>query len=274
MSRTPGRDWRLRIGASKDYAYMRVSELAFLDASGADLCVGGQAGASSVYSGDYGAGNAFDKSPDTDWWSNGNGAPFWLAYRLPAPAVVAQLRLRLSPRAGQSIPPDAQALELASEREICRLQLASGSFAAGELLVLDVVGALPITLGGLPGPDVGLQGRPACAFAGLAPMPVPERLAPNFLRPNAPATGQVQDYMMLRASASAPEQPFANGRVWLLRAADGAKVWEGYTDQSGAYCARGLELGVAHIAVGIDPSGAHQAGAGGPVLATLSGGAP
>lgn len=274
MSRVPGREWRLRIGASKDYAYMRLSELAFLDASGADLCVGGQASASSVYNGDYSADKAFDKSPDTDWCSNGNGAPFWLAYRLPAPAVVQQLRLRLSPRAGNAIPPDAQALELSSERELCRLQLVSGSFVPGEQLVLDVVGALPIALGSLPGPEAGLQGRIACAFSGLAPMPVPERLAPNFLRPNAPPTGQVQDYMMLRPSASAPEQPFANGRVWLLRAVDGAKVWEGYTDQHGAYRARGLELGVAHIAVGIDTSGAHQAAAAGPVLATLSGGAP
>jgi hypothetical protein len=89
-----------------------------------------------------------------------------------------------------------------------------------------------------------------------------------------PTTGCIVDYMMLRPSSTSPEVPFVMGRVWLLRAIDGFKAWEGFTDASGRYSADGLELGVTYIPVGIDPTGQHKAAAAGPAVATLTGERP
>ncbi len=82
-----------------------------------------------------------------------------------------------------------------------------------------------------------------------------------------PTAGQVRDRVMVKLTPSAPETPFANGRVWLLRLADGHKAWEGWSDAAGWYNATGLELGVEYIAVGIDPYRDHKATGAGPVMA-------
>lgn len=111
-----------------------------------------------------------------------------------------------------------------------------------------------------------LQSVPGALYAGTHLMPQPRRLLSDY-RHGAALTGRIVDYMMLRPSASAPEVPFVRGRVWLLRAADGYKAWEGFSDAAGRYSADGLELGVAYIAVGIDPWGNHKTVGAGPVVA-------
>lgn len=118
-----------------------------------------------------------------------------------------------------------------------------------------------------------LQGAPGVRFSGLQALPRPQRLPQDYRHAN-PTTGVIADYMMLKASPTAPEVPFARGRVWLLRAIDGYKAWEGWTDAAGRYSADGLELGVAYIPVGIDPTGQHKASAAGPAVATLTGERP
>ena len=118
-----------------------------------------------------------------------------------------------------------------------------------------------------------LQGAPGVQFSGLQALPRPQRLQPDY-RQNTPTTGVIADYMMLKASPTAPEVPFARGRVWLLRAIDGYKAWEGFTDAQGRYRAEGLELGVDYIPVGIDPTGQHKASAAGPAVATTTGERP
>ena len=122
-------------------------------------------------------------------------------------------------------------------------------------------------------PHVLLQGVPGVQFSGLLPLPRPQRLQPDY-RHATPPTGVIADYMMLKASPTATEVPFVRGRVWLLRALDGYKAWEGYTDSQGRYRAEGLELGVDYIPVGIDPTGTHKASAAGPAVATLTGERP
>ena len=82
-----------------------------------------------------------------------------------------------------------------------------------------------------------------------------------------PTTGTVTDRVMFKATPSSPESPFAMGRVWLLRLADGYRAWEGWSNQAGYYTATGLELGVDYIAVGIDPLRNHKATGAGPVRA-------
>jgi hypothetical protein len=87
-------------------------------------------------------------------------------------------------------------------------------------------------------------------------------------RHDLPTHGQISDRVMYKASPSSPEAPFAKGRVWLLRLADGYKAWEGFSDAAGYYTATGLEVGVEYIAVGIDPYRDHKATGAGPVTAT------
>lgn len=91
--------------------------------------------------------------------------------------------------------------------------------------------------------------------------------APFDYRQVIATTGVISDKVMIKLTASAPETPFSNGRVWLLRLADGFKAWEGWSDSQGNYTARGLEIGVEYIVVGIDPYSEHKATGAGPVVA-------
>ncbi|QIL81808.1 hypothetical protein G7047_19215 [Diaphorobacter sp. HDW4A] len=79
--------------------------------------------------------------------------------------------------------------------------------------------------------------------------------------------GVIRDRVMIKLTPSSPESPFRNGRVWLLRVADGYKAWEGWSDAQGWYTARGLEVGVVYVAVGIDPYREHKTTGAGPVIA-------
>lgn len=126
---------------------------------------------------------------------------------------------------------------------------------------------MPEPLTFAPVPLAGhLQGVASMPFAGAAPAPALGR-TPD-MRHLRQTTGVISDRVMFKATPSSPESPFATGRVWLLRLADGYKAWEGWSDANGYYTATGLELGVEYIAVGIDPYRNHKATGAGPVVAT------
>lgn len=112
-----------------------------------------------------------------------------------------------------------------------------------------------------------LQGVATSPFTTTSHVPPVGRAAPDF-RHATVTRGAVSDRVMFKATPSSPESPFANGRIWLLRLADGYKAWEGWSDAGGYYTATGLELGVEYIAVGIDPYRNHKATGAGPVVAT------
>ncbi len=82
-----------------------------------------------------------------------------------------------------------------------------------------------------------------------------------------PTMGAVRDMVTAKANSEAPEQPRV-ARVWLMRLADGAKAWEGYSASDGSYAADGLAIGHEYVPVGIDPKRDHQCVAAGPVRAT------
>lgn len=124
--------------------------------------------------------------------------------------------------------------------------------------------ATPVALLALPG---AIQGRPSARFSAISPAPRPGN-AQGDRRITNPTTGAITDRVMFKATPSSPEAPFAKGRVWLLRLADGYRAWEGWSDAGGYYTATGLELGVEYIAVGIDPYRNHKATGAGPVVAT------
>ena len=117
-------------------------------------------------------------------------------------------------------------------------------------------------------PQLGsINGRAQPPFSGFWASAVVGATAQDF-RQMTPTTGAITDRVMFKATPSSPESPFAQGRVWLLRLADGYKAWEGFSNAAGYYTATGLELGVDYIAVGIDPLRNHKATGAGPVVAT------
>lgn len=118
---------------------------------------------------------------------------------------------------------------------------------------------------------VGLKGAvPSAALPAVFTRAVGVGLASGVGRDwrlSGDARGMVRDRVMVKLTPSSPETPFAAGRVWLLRLTDGYKAWEGWSDAQGWYSARGLEVDVEYIAVGIDPYRDHKATGAGPVMA-------
>ena len=110
-----------------------------------------------------------------------------------------------------------------------------------------------------------IEGRPAAKYLGIGALGGRNVLARDF-RHETPTTGTISDQVVIKAAGV--DLPFANGRVWLLRLADGYKAWEGWSDAAGNYTATGLEMGVQYIAVGIDPYKNQKATGAGPVTAT------
>lgn len=259
--------WRLGFSESNGGQYIQLTEVAFLDADGVDLSIGGTASASSEYSAGYKAANAFDKSLASDWCTVSYQFPAWLQYQHATAVEVAQVRIVCSGSAVW-LPKGVGSLVLYSgvlQETVHLLTLVSGDFSPRAVVELGVSAWVPPVLLPLPLPAV-LQGRAGVTFTGLRAMPYAQRLQQDMRHANR-TTGVIADRVMFRASATSPEAPFASGRVWLLRAVDGFKAWEGYSDAQGYYRADGLELGVAYIAVGIDPWGNHKTVGAGPVVA-------
>lgn len=111
---------------------------------------------------------------------------------------------------------------------------------------------------------VVVQGAAVSRYTGTAVVGDPTSSRQD-LRHLRPTNGTISDVMVLKTAGG--EVPFVNGRVWLLRYADGFKSWEGWTDAAGAYTAHGLETGVDYVAVGIDPTRQHKTTGAGPVVA-------
>jgi hypothetical protein len=121
--------------------------------------------------------------------------------------------------------------------------------------------AYPAAAAPLPG---AIQGRSAERYT--VTLVVPIHLRTIDIRHLRATTGTITDQVVVKAGSV--EVPFFNGRVWLLRLADGYKAWEGWSDAAGNYTATGLELGVKYVPVAIDPYGNQKATAAGPVMAT------
>lgn len=87
--------WRVRVQSSVGGTWIVFTEVAFLDAAGNDLSVGGTAIASSQYSAAFAASKAFDKVLNSgSRWSNvDNQFPAWIGYAHPAAVDVAFVRI-------------------------------------------------------------------------------------------------------------------------------------------------------------------------------------
>ena len=118
-----------------------------------------------------------------------------------------------------------------------------------------------------------VSGAAAPGFVRVAPQSIRAGLARDF-RLVGDSRGTWTDRVMFKAGAGAPEQPFAGALVWVLRRADAALAWSGFSDASGYYTATGLERGVDYVAVGIDPRDAARIPPGAPGLFKTVGAGP
>ncbi|MFE1574397.1 hypothetical protein ACFIQG_21785 [Comamonas odontotermitis] len=79
--------------------------------------------------------------------------------------------------------------------------------------------------------------------------------------------GFIRDRVVHKSSPTAPEVPYTNARVYVMRLADFYRAWTGMTDALGYYNAIGLEPGVVYVPVAVDLAGTEKCTAGGPVIA-------
>lgn len=268
------KSWRLSFAGSNGGTFIQLTEVTFLDQTGADVSVGGTAGASSSFSSAYLAANAFDKSLATDWSTTSGDFPARLWYTCPTAVDVRAVRIRCSSSFGY-LPRSLGDIGVSTSDDggltwspsfSYGLGLTSGSIAASSQFEFSVI-AVDLANLALLQPQPGfLQGRAAVPYSGLDVVPRMSSLRQDF-RQQGVTTGVITDRVMFKATPSSPESPFAMGRVWLLRLVDGYKAWEGWSNAAGYYTATGLELGVDYIAVGIDPQRNHKATGAGPVRA-------
>ena len=101
------------------------------------------------------------------------------------------------------------------------------------------------------GPVSRVSGESAPGFTRAAEVR-PVWLSREF-RFGASVAGEWTDRVMFKAAAGAPEQPFANALVWVLRLSDGLLAWAGHSNSNGYYTASKLEPGVDYVALGVDP---------------------
>lgn len=152
------RYWRLAIATTNGGTYAQLTEVAFLDANGVDLCVGGAAFANSTYDGGYEADKAFDKNNNTDWCSAARAFPAYIGYQMSAPASVAQVRIVCSATTNW-LPRDDTVVKLqASDDGVTwdalayfPLSIVSGSFVGGATVLLQAGALQEITLRAEPG---------------------------------------------------------------------------------------------------------------------------
>ncbi|MGB7422886.1 MAG: hypothetical protein WA917_13585 [Comamonas sp.] len=96
---------------------------------------------------------------------------------------------------------------------------------------------------------------------------VPSALAGDRRFVTSNGTIALNNRVMFKADASAPEQPMAGARVRLHRLADGYCAWQGTSDAQGYYHASGLEVGLKYVPIAIDLTGTYECVAAGPVVA-------
>jgi hypothetical protein len=247
--------WRVQFANSLGGVYIQLSEIAFIDASGADLSVGGSASASSYYGGGYESANAFDKNTGTDYCSAADSWPVWVQYEHPSAVEVAGVKIRCASNASWAPERASQLTLLYSDEgsnwaaladDDLQLTISSGSFAANALVTLLIAPIVPLQVLVL---EDGLMGGAA-----------------NWRAPES-AMGTITNRVFAKASAEAPEQPMPGARVRLHRLADGYCAWQGLSDADGYYHAQGLEVGLRYYPVAIDLLGQFKCVAAGPVTA-------
>lgn len=132
--------WRLVIPSTAS-GYAELTEVAFLNAAGTDLSVGGTASASSEFSGTYSAAKAFDKSDATSWSSTFNSFPAYIQYDHGAPVDVEGIRILFTNLSGVSVNMGSLRVRYSSDAttwsDEMLLKVGSGLYAPTSAVALD-----------------------------------------------------------------------------------------------------------------------------------------
>ena len=126
-------DWRITVAETRGRLYWQVTEVAFLDAQGADVSVGGVASAGSVYSAYYEAAKAFDKSLGTDYCSQTGVFPAWLQYQHSAPVDIQGVRIRWAADANW-LPATVQSMDVTARQGNAVAQRFVLNLVSGDIL--------------------------------------------------------------------------------------------------------------------------------------------
>lgn len=219
--------WRLIFTSSNGSIYIQLTEVAFLDAAGNDLAVGGIASASSTYGAGYEAAKAFDKSAAADWCTAvREPPPHWLQYTHATPVEVAWVRITCSAKS-EWLPPNAYTISLragANQEDRYDLSIASGAFSPNAVVVLNVTPHIP--------PQGSLQPGAIVMSGGLS-APAGPVLQPQALRLDMQDVGMYRIYGTVKKKAT---QAPLRRRVQLLHQRGSRLVRETWSDAStGAY---------------------------------------
>lgn len=118
-----------------------------------------------------------------------------------------------------------------------------------------------------PAPSPGIiPGRPAAKYSGARLTTGLVAFSRDF-RMQGPTDGIIRDRVVHKSSPTAPEVPYTDSRIYVMRLTDFYRAWTGLTDALGYYTATGLEPGVAYVPVAVDLAGTEKCTAGGPVVA-------
>ena len=169
--------WRVRVQSSVGGTWIVFTEVAFLDASGNDLSVGGTAIASSQYSDTLAASKAFDKvlNSGSRWCNLDNQFPAWIGYAHATAVDVAFVRIwcdSLYNIGAAQCPPNTAAVSIEYSTDSGAtwisaglsvhhdgawfengvvLLSAAGSIAAPFLSAVDVAASAPVPVHAAPG---------------------------------------------------------------------------------------------------------------------------
>lgn len=246
--------WRLGVASTQGNDYFQITEVAFLDADGVDVSVGGVASASSEYGAGYEASKAFDKNLGTDYCNTIGQFPAWLQYECPAPEEVVAVRFRWAAQA-RWLPSSWEVVSIRSSPDGVNwdqqynISVASGGIVSGTEAYVQLAEVIYV-------PPVAARVSTSVAVwsAPVGPLSmVLDSLANAVADLEFGGAGRVYGTTEVKGSpANAPRK----ARVRLVRDRDGLLVRETWSDpDTGAFAFTGLDTTQKFTALASDSLG-------------------
>lgn len=253
--------WRVRVQTSVGGTWLVFTEVAFLDAQGNDLSVGGTAIASSQYSAALAASKAFDKvlNSGSRWCNVDNQFPAWIGYAHPAAVDVAFVRIwcdSLTNIGTAQCPPSTAAVSLEYSVDSGATWIGAGVSVCHEGAWVESGVVLLSAAASIAAPRLSAA-RVAASAAGWG------HKFPGGLRVDSARDmefgGAGRLYGTTKTELSPGVQVPAKGRVSILRERDKLLARQVWSDAAtGAWEVDGLDTQQAFMVVAQDPAGGYM----------------
>ena len=228
--------WRLQVAATSS-TDVQLAEVAFLDAAGVDLSIGGTTIASSVYNGSYIAANAFDKNPSTRWCTTSGQFPGWIGYIHAIAVDVVSVRVTWDPNASY-LPASVSAISVLSSDDGVTwgapmlVALVSGALTASTTCELLLIAAKPLIVVDAPKVAHVASGAYTGPYGHAVTAPQAARAGDYKTGLLGKGVGTVYGTTEIKGTPDAP----LRARVRLIRERDGLVYRETWSDAAtGAY---------------------------------------